>query len=310
MMNIVANTFILAITFFSNSVLASGVEQNFNITEVSEGNYLHTGIHVSIDDSQHDDIANIGFIIGDKCIAVIDSGGSVNIGQKLLDSIRSITDRPICYVINTHIHFDHLLGNKAFAPEKPGFVGHQQLAEAIKQNRAFFLNQFKNDLGPNPDQASIIGPTILVDKSRQLDLGNRVLTLIPFPVSHSHSDMIIIDKKTKTLWSGDLIFRQRIPSLTGSLKGWLKTMDDLQSLDVKMVIPGHGSVAESMSVAIEQQQDYLHRLLDETRNAVSNGQFINDAMENIDKNNQSNWLLHEYQHSTNVSRAYTELEWE
>jgi len=300
----------LTIPILPMSVLASDANQSFNITEVSEGNYLHTGIHVSIEDKQHDDIANIGFIIGDKCIAVIDTGGSVNIGQKLLASIRSITNKPICYIINTHIHFDHILGNKSFASEKPEFVGHHQLANAIEQNRNFFLEQFKNDLGSKPDQSSIISPSILVDKSRQLDLGNRVLTLIPFPVSHSHSDLIVIDNKTKTLWSGDLIFRQRIPSLTGSLKGWVKAMDDLQQLEVKKIIPGHGGVAESMAEAIEQQQGYLQRLLDDTRKAIANGQFINDAMENIDKDNQSSWLLHKYQHPTNVYKAFTELEWE
>jgi len=301
---------VLKIFTLSISILASEANQSFNITEISEGNFLHTGIHVSIEDKQHDDIANIGFIIGEKCIAVIDTGGSVNIGQKLLASIRSITNKPICYIINTHIHFDHILGNKAFISEKPEFVGHHQLANAIEQNRSFFLEQFKNDLGPNPEQSSIIGPSVLVNKSRQLDLGNRVLTLIPFPVSHSHNDLIIIDNKTKTLWSGDLIYRERIPSLTGSLIGWLNTMNDLQRLDVKKVIPGHGGVAESIAEAIEQQQDYLQRLLDETRNAIADGQFLNDAMENIDKDNQSNWLLHDYQHPTNVSRAFTELEWE
>ncbi|NIQ14930.1 MAG: MBL fold metallo-hydrolase, partial [Candidatus Dadabacteria bacterium] len=70
-------------------------------------NYLHDGIHVKFDDIQNDDIANIGFIVGKKCIAVIDSGGSVRIGSALQNAIRKKSDLPICYVINTHIHFDH-----------------------------------------------------------------------------------------------------------------------------------------------------------------------------------------------------------
>jgi quinoprotein relay system zinc metallohydrolase 2 len=300
----------LSIFFFSIDAYASGLTQNFNLTEVVEGNFVHTGKHVSIDDVQHDDIANIGFIIGDKCIAVIDTGGSIKIGQQLLDNIKSISDKPICYVINTHIHFDHVLGNKVFVSDKPDFVGHQDLAKAIEQNREFFLEQFKNDLGPNPDASSIISPNILVKDSLQIDLGNRILTLTAFPVSHSHNDLIIIDNKTKTLWSGDLIFRQRIPSLTGSLVGWIDSMDKLLKLDVQIVIPGHGPIAQSIKEAAEQQYSYLNRLLIETRKAIAEGQFINDAMENIDKDNKSHWLLHEYQHPTNVSKAFTELEWE
>ena len=309
-MNIIKTYILIIVLSISHIVIASGVENDFNITEVTQGNYLHKGIHVSLDDINHDDIANIGFIIGDKCIAVIDTGGSIDIGNKLLKKIKSISDKPICYVINTHVHFDHMLGNKAFTLENPEFVGHHQLTAEVERNREFFLEQFKNDLGPNPASSSIIGPTILVDKSRELDLGDRVLTLISFPVSHSHSDLIIIDNKTNTLWAGDLIFRERIPSLTGSLIGWIKVMEDLPGLEVKLVIPGHGNVAESMSIAIKQQREYLQRLLDETRRAIEDGQFVNEAAENIDKDNLSNWLLHDFQHPTNVSRAFTELEWE
>jgi quinoprotein relay system zinc metallohydrolase 2 len=302
--------FSLTIFCLPKIVTASEVDQNFNLTKVADGNFVHVGMHVSIEDKQHDDIANIGFIVGNKCVAVIDTGGSINIGQKLLDSIRSKTDKPICYVINTHVHFDHILGNRVFVSENTNFVGHHRLAEAVEQNRSFFLERFKNDLGSNPEASSIVGPDILVKESMQLDIGGRSLTLIPYAVSHSHNDLIIIDNKTKTLWSGDLIFRQRIPSLTGSLRGWLKTIDNLLQLDIEKVVPGHGSVATSIRQAIEQEQDYLQRLLDDTRNAVAEGQFINDAMESIDKDNKSNWLLHEYQHASNVSKAFTELEWE
>lgn len=309
-MNILKYLVAFALLIITNLGIASDAGHDFNLTEVSPGNYLHKGKHVSIDNDQHDDIANIGFIVGDKCVAVIDTGGSVDIGIKLLQQIRAVTDKPICYVINTHIHFDHLLGNKAFIAEKPGYVGHHHLAVEVEQNREFFLDRFRNDLGLNPATTSIIGPDILIDETTMLDLGNRSLTLIPYRVSHSHSDLVVIDNKTSTLWAGDLIFRERIPSLTGNLAGWLKTTIELRELNVKTVIPGHGSETNSITAATEQQLGYLQRLLDETRLAIANGLFINDAMESVDKNNQSNWLLFEYQHATNVSKAYTELEWE
>ena len=76
------------------------------------------------------------------------------------------------------------------------------------------------------------------------------------------------------------------------------------------MIPGHGGIAKSLAGALKQQQDYFKLLLNQTRKAIAEGIFINEAMENIDKDNQLKWLLHDYQHSTNVSRSYTELEWE
>ncbi len=309
-MNILKYLTTFALLIITSLGFASDPKQDFNLTEVASGNYLHNGKHVSIDHDQHDDIANIGFIVGDKCVAVIDTGGSVDIGIKLLQQIRAVTDKPICYVINTHIHFDHLLGNKAFIGENPEYVGHHHLAVEVEQNREFFLERFKDDLGPSPATTSIVGPDILIEETTSLDLGNRRLTLVPYPVSHSHSDLVVIDNKTSTLWAGDLIFRERVPSLTGSLIGWLKTTKELLGLKVKTVIPGHGTATHSITEATEQQQGYLQRLLDETRLAIANGLFLNEAIESVDKDNQSNWLLFEYQHPTNVSKAYTELEWE
>ena len=309
-MNTIKSLFIFLALTLSNSTLASGSKSNFNLVEIAEGNFVHLGIHVTTEDKQRDDIANVGFIIGDNCVAVIDTGGSIAIGKKLLAAIRSKTEKPICYVINTHIHFDHVLGNKVFEPENPTFVGHHGLAEAIEHNRDFFLEQFKPELGNNPDASSIIGPTKLVKDKEKLELGNRTLTLISYPTAHSHNDMLIIDNKTKTLWAGDLIFRERTPAVTGSLKGWIKVTEDLQKLDVGITIPGHGSIAESVEEAVQQQQEYLTMLLEETRKAVAEGLFVTDAIENIDKENRLNLLLHGHHHPGNVSKAFTELEWE
>ena len=302
--------FLLFVLTFLRAEISSETNQDFNLNEIAENNYVHLGKHVSIEDRGNSDIANIGFIIGDDCVAVIDTGGSINIGMKLKNSVQKITEKPICYVINTHIHFDHILGNKAFVNKNTNFVGHKNLAEAINQNRNFFLAQFKNNLNADAKGSDIIGPNILIEKSTQLELGGRTLTLIPFPSSHTNNDLVVIDNKTRTLWSGDLIFRERIPTLTGSLKGWLETIEKIKELDVKVVVPGHGNVATSLDNAIKKQEDYLNLLLNKTRQAINEGKFVNEAMETIDQNNELKWLLHDYQHPTNINKAYTELEWE
>ena len=83
---------ILAIFLFMSSFIsvafASGNTESFNLQQVAKDIYLHQGVHVEFTHPQHDDIANIGVIVGNDCIAVIDTGGSVTIGQELLLSIR------------------------------------------------------------------------------------------------------------------------------------------------------------------------------------------------------------------------------
>lgn len=289
---------------------ASGNDETFNLTEISEGVYVHQGKHVELEHADHDDIANIGFITGDECIAVIDTGGSIDIGARLREAIRKISSLPVCYVINTHIHYDHVLGNAAFKDEQAKFVGHQNLAEEMEYNRAFFLSEFTANLGENPGDSSIIGPDILVSDELDLDLGNRVLTLSAHPPSHTYSDLSVYDNKTGTLWLSDLLFIDRIPVLDASLKGWLKTMEKLKSLQANHVIPGHGTITMPWPQAASAQDDYLDMLLNETRSEIAKGTFMEDVVENVGKDEKTRWLLHEQNHRRNVTKAFSELEWE
>lgn len=289
---------------------AGGDPEPFNLKQVADGIYLHSGVHVEFTHPQHDDIANIGFIVGNKCIAVIDTGGSVAIGQELLISIREISNLPICYVINTHVHFDHILGNLAFSQESPMFVGHKQLSDAVEQNREFFLQQFNADLGPAPSKESIIGPTLTVDKKMELDLGERIISLTAYPSAHSHTDLTVFDQQTKTLWTGDLVFRERMPSLDGKLTGWLAVLETLQNDAINLAIPGHGTTSSRWPQTYAAEEAYLSMLLNDTRIAISKGQFLEEAISSIGKEEKQDWLLHEQHHSRNVTKAFTELEWE
>lgn len=298
----------ILLILLASSANAGG--ESFNITEVTPGNYLHTGIHAGIDDTARDDIANIGFIIGDRCVAIIDTGGSLDTGRKLLQQLREITDKPVCYVINTHVHFDHVLGNAVFKKENPQFIGHAQLADAITSNRDFFLEQFTSELGPEPSAELIIAPDIDVEETRTIDLGNRPVVLNAWPKSHTSTDLTVYDEKTRTLWAGDLVFRERIPVLDGSIKGWLRSLEEISTMDIAYTIPGHGQPGNGWEEVAAEQIEYLDILLQETRQAVAEGMFIEEAQDSVGMSQKDKWLLFEENHRRNVSKAFVELEWE
>ena len=297
----------------SSSAVEEKVEESvvdFNLKEVAEGFYVHQGVHVEIDHKDHADIPNIGFIVGDDCVAVIDTGGSLAIGEKLRASIKNKTDRPICYVINSHVHFDHILGNAVFKQDNPKYVGHVNLADAVLQNREFFLEEFGADLGENPTVDLIIGPDTLVEETMEIDLGNRKLILTANPKAHTSTDLTILDEKTNTLWLADLLFMERIPSLDGTLLGWSALMEKLHDQKYAQVIPGHGPASAPWPAAMEPQQKYFKILIDETRKAIADGVFLGDAVNTVAQSEKDNWLLFEHLNQRAVSRAYRELEWE
>ena len=282
----------------------------FELKQVADGIYVHEGKHIGLDDPGRDDIANIGFIEGDDCIAVIDTGGSMAVGQQLLAQIKQRSSKPVCYVINTHIHFDHVLGNSVFKDEQPRFIGHRNLPDEMESNITFFIEQFSRELGGKPDRSDIIKPDMLVEDTLEIDLGNRILVIQAYPPAHTRTDLSVYDKNSKTLWLSDLLFVERLPVLDGSLKGWLQVMQDNQAVDAAIVIPGHGPVSSTPEVAFNKQYAYLQTLLDETRAMINEGAFMEEVIDEVGKEEKLTWTLYEQQHKRNVSNAFIELEWE
>jgi len=228
----------------------------------------------------------------------------------LLDAVRNTTDVPVCYVINTHIHYDHVLGNAAFKHKGVEFIGHEQLAPAMEANRDFFLGNFRRELGKDASPDDIIGPDRLVHDSLELDLGGRHLRLVARPPAHTHSDLTVYDEKTRTLWLSDLLFMRRIPALDGSLKGWLALLEKLRAMPADRVIPGHGPVSAPWPGAAADEVRYLTTLRDQIRGKLKQGLFMEDIIEQVGSKEKKRWLLYQSQHKRNVSRAFTELEWE
>ncbi len=300
----------VVIGFATLTLFAATAVNALELDQVVEGIYVHQGQHLGIDDDGRDDIANIGFIVGDECVAVIDTGGSVALGKQLKQDITAITSKPICYVINTHAHFDHVLGNAAFDNGTTRYVGHYNLPDVLEANVEFFLQEFKRELNNSDNAELIIKPELLVEDRLEIDLGNRVLELRAYPPAHTRSDLTIFDRRSGTLWLSDLLFVERIPVWDGSLKGWLAVLKEIASMEVSYVIPGHGSVSDSLAAALQPQKDYLTTLLVDTRAMLAEGAFMEEVIDKVGTEEALKWQLHEQEHKRNVSKAFIELEWE
>ena len=306
---------------------SNGSGETFRVEQIQPGVYVHLGALEDWGPANGGDVANLGFVVGSRCVAVIDTGGTPAVGNALRAAVERSTPLPICYVILTHAHPDHVLGSIAFvaasrnlltptptpAPTPapaPVFVASARYARTLAARAPFYLNAMQRDFDIALAPAGIVYPSVAVDKTLALDLGGRTLTLQAWPTAHTDNDLTVYDSRTRTLFASDLLFVSHLPALDGSLRGWLGVMAELRRLDVASAVPGHGAVSADWPAAMDAQAAYLNGLLRDTRAAVRAPLTIQQAVERVKVSGPADWLLTDRFHRRNVTAAYVELEWE
>ncbi len=289
---------------------AAMAAESLPVKEVAPGVFVFNGVTAEQDAHNRGAISNLGFVVGTRCVAVIDTGGSPAVGAALRESVRQKTALPVCYVINTHVHPDHLLGNQSFLADKPEFVGHAKLPAALAARGRNYMASAERLMGDAGRGLELVAPTRTVSGEDTLDLGGRVLRLRAWPTAHTDNDLTVLDDASGTLFAGDLLFVGHMPVVDGKLLGWIKVGAQLAALDVKRVVSGHGEAGPAWREAFAKQGNYLQALATQTRAAIKAGRKLAQAVDEVARDQIGNWELAELFHKRNVTAAYAELEWE
>lgn len=281
------------------------------VTEIAPRVFVHQGAYAVFAPANRGDIANLSFVVGRDAVAVIDTGGSAAVGRALRAAIRSVTDKPIRYVINTHMHPDHVFGNAAFVDDQPEFIGHHKLARALAARAERFLAVNGQLLGPEAFAGTRpVAPTRAVQDRLVIDLGGRELILEAQPTAHTDNDLTVYDTTTGTLFLGDLLFVRHIPALDGSIRGWLALIERLEQIPAKQAVPGHGPPSVAWPAAVQPQKEYLQRISADVRRMIKEGRSIAEAAASVGLSEKDAWVLFDEFNARNVTAAFAELEWE
>lgn len=287
-----------------------GTTPAFTLTEIAPGILVHKGQHAVASPANRGDLANLGVVIGDEAVAVIDAGGSAAVAVDFLKAIRHVTDLPVRWLILTHMHPDHVFGAGVFKDAGAEVIAHRKLPRALAARAETYQAANAGLIGPGFAGSAIILPDRTVEAPVELDLGNRIIELAPHSTMHTDNDLTVFDRLTGTLFLGDLLFLGHLPALDGSLAGWIDGLPLLQQRKAERAVPGHGPVAVAWPDGAEPMQRYLTGLAADTRAAINAGTPMLDAVPELGQRSTEGWLLVDEFAERNATAAFKELEWE
>ncbi|MGH1429848.1 MAG: quinoprotein relay system zinc metallohydrolase 1 [Neptuniibacter sp.] len=272
---------------------------NLKPVKIANNSYVLFGENEEINNRNGGHIANTSFITTKECTLVFDTGSSVKFAREVIYHIRSISEKPICKVINSHFHPDHFLGNAAFTGAK--IISLKLTSEQIKKYAEHYRDNFYKVLGDWMHETQITVPTPLTET--EFSLGEHNFRLIKFE-GHSGADLVLHDLTTNTLFAGDLLFHQRAASTAHSkdIKTWLKDLDALAEIGATTIVPGHGPLSDG-SAAIQDTKTYLTWLDQLLTDEASSGADITEVINAQIPESINNRALVSYE----LSRSATHL---
>lgn len=256
-------------------------------------------------------ISNATAVVTEEGLVIIDSLHSPSLAAKFLSLLREVTDKPVTRVIVTHYHADHIYGLQFFkdlGAEVIAPAGYQDyldspVAEERLEERRFSLSPWIND------ETHLVRPDRVITADEKFSFGGLDFAIHLHGAAHSDGDLSVLVKNDAVLITGDLIFEGRVPFTGGSdTAHWLKVLQELNTIELKALIPGHGPAATDPNGAIQLTLHYLSRVRDEMSAAVEEMIPFDEAFAEADWSEFENLPAFEAAHRRNAYGVYLSLE--
>jgi cyclase len=238
------------------AVFGQEAQAGEGLTKIADNVYSYVDIRQGSPQNSYG--ANAGIIIGKDGIVVVDTLISAKKARQFIKDIRAISDKPVRYVINTHYHLDHALGNSEFVKLGAVIISHENDKKNLEKSGEATLRNYKNYglTEKDVEGTSIAYPSVTFSDRMEIDLGDQKVELLFIGPSHTSGSILVYLPDKKILFAGDTLFTNYHPFMAeGDLTGWFKTLDYILKMDVDMIIPGHGPISGKKDVG--DMKEYL-----------------------------------------------------
>ncbi|MCO6412436.1 MAG: MBL fold metallo-hydrolase [Thiogranum sp.] len=267
--------------------------------------------------------SNAGFVVTDGGVVVFDALGTPALGYRLLQRIREVTDQPIERIVVSHYHADHIYGLQAFkehAGDPPvwaqrqalGYVGGDRASQGEDAGRR--LEQRREALFPwVNEQTWIVPPDRTFENDTNFEVGGIRFELRHMGPAHAPGDSVMLVKNYGVLFSGDVIYKGRVPFLDSpetDTRHWLEALRQLAQLDPqpRFVINGHGEPSDAIEEAVSVTRDYIEYVRSVMGEAVADFVPFDEAYRRADWSRYRDMPAFDASNRGNAYRIYLELE--
>jgi glyoxylase-like metal-dependent hydrolase (beta-lactamase superfamily II) len=253
---------------------------------------------------------NLGFVVGDDAVTVIDSGYGDGMAHAMLDQIRRISDQPVRYVINTDSQPHRILGNEVFRHEGAAIIAAEEAVPRIANEGEAMARTAEQIIGAAPGAIQTPGnPDLALAEIALLQLGGVTLKVIPIGTAHTPGSTIVEVMEDNVVYAGDVLYGGRLLSIlpVSRVDEWIAAIDNLRTFDNVVFVPGHGEPGNYGEFE-DSNYKYLTTLKAHMDKAIDEGIELQNAIDSLDQSEWQNLADFEALAGRNAHQTYLECE--
>lgn len=280
-------------------------EKKISFTEVGEGLYAFTA----------EGDPNSGVIIGDESVMIVEAQATPRLANKVIECVRSVTDKPISHVVLTHYHAVRVLGASAFGAQQI-IMGEKARGMVVERGQEDWDSEFQRFPRLFEGHESIPGltwPTTTFNDRMTVHLGKRRVDLMHLGRAHTAGDIVIHVPDQNVMFTGDIVeYHSACYCGDGHFKDWGNTLDAIKAFDVDAIAPGRGDALvgkEMVGKAIENTRDFVASTYRPAAAVAARGGSLKEAWDAVRAECDpkfKDYAIYEHCLPFNVARAFDE----
>lgn len=280
-------------------------EKKISFTEIGEGLYAFTA----------EGDPNSGVIIGDDSVMVVEAQATPRLAQKVIDCIRTVTDKPISHVVLTHYHAVRVLGASAFGA---GQVIMSEMARnmVVERGQEDWDSEFQRFPRLFQGHESIPGltwPTTTFNGKMSVWLGKRRVDMMQLGRAHTAGDIVIHVPDENVMFTGDIVEAHSACYCgDGHFSDWGQTLEAVRAFDLAAIAPGRGDAligAKAVNDALDRTKDFVLSTYKPVQKVAAKGGSLKEAWDAVRAECDpkfKDYAIYEHCLPFNVARAYDE----